>query len=397
MSYIKFHLNNPRKEKEAYIRARIKLNPGSYYEFFLTGEKIEPVHWNPKSNRARKTYPDHRGLNHYLDRMQIHFNNIRRDLQMSGKLNKHMMVKHVDKFFNKSSFEVFEIFEQLAKEKDNNPAYSESIGRKYRNVIQKLKEFDPSTTFESISIDYLMRWISYLYAEHDLSPNTVSRYLNFLRTMLNQATERGFNSNKAYKSKSISVKGTNTLYPFLSIGELDRIYNFKTNNQKLENARIGLLKGCYSGLRHSDWHRLKLDKKTVINGREYYVVSNQKTRNIVHIPAFPKLQEIVDRPYSPASLKNTNPALKTLCKEVGINQPWTKYTYKKNVEKVVTIPKYDAISTHIGRRSFACNSYIAGVPKNLIMKVGGWKTEKSFNKYLQLSSVDGMEHFDNVF
>ncbi len=36
------------------------------------------------------------------------------------------------------------------------------------------------------------------------------------------------------------------------------------------------------------------------------------------------------------------------------------------------LPKYKVVSSHIGRRSFACNSILAGVPKRIIMICRNW-------------------------
>lgn len=89
--------------------------------------------------------------------------------------------------------------------------------------------------------------------------------------------------------------------------------------------------------------------------------------------------------------------VKDLCEVAGIKQTFTKFSFKSNKMEELKLPKYKVVSSHIGRRSFACNSILAGVPKRIIMNVGGWKSEDSFEKYIQLSSLDGMNHFDNVF
>lgn len=58
---------------------------------------------------------------------------------------------------------------------------------------------------------------------------------------------------------------------------------------------LNLLKGCYSALRYSDWARLNLDTLTKIGDREYFVLGNQKTKSLVHIPAFEKLKVLINQ------------------------------------------------------------------------------------------------------
>jgi integrase len=50
--------------------------------------------------------------------------------------------------------------------------------------------------------------------------------------------------------------------------------------------------------------------------------------------------------------------------------------------------KYKLVSTHIGRRSFASNSYGDGMPIPLIMAITGHKTEREFRRYIGISQSD---------
>ena len=50
--------------------------------------------------------------------------------------------------------------------------------------------------------------------------------------------------------------------------------------------------------------------------------------------------------------------------------------------------KYDLISCHTARRSFATNSFKAGVPSISIMKITGHTTEKSFLQYIKISNEE---------
>jgi len=52
--------------------------------------------------------------------------------------------------------------------------------------------------------------------------------------------------------------------------------------------------------------------------------------------------------------------------------------------------KYELITTHTARRSFASNLLSWGIPKQFIMAVTGHTTEKSFNKYTQAIQKDIM-------
>jgi integrase len=48
----------------------------------------------------------------------------------------------------------------------------------------------------------------------------------------------------------------------------------------------------------------------------------------------------------------------------------------------------DAIKTHTARRSFATNSYKAGVPLSAIMAVTGHSSEEMLKRYLKLNTKE---------
>ena len=54
----------------------------------------------------------------------------------------------------------------------------------------------------------------------------------------------------------------------------------------------------------------------------------------------------------------------------------------------VKAPKFELISSHTARRSFATNAYLQNVPTISIMKITGHRTEKSFLKYIKISQED---------
>ena len=53
-----------------------------------------------------------------------------------------------------------------------------------------------------------------------------------------------------------------------------------------------------------------------------------------------------------------------------------------------TFKKFELITTHTARRSFATNAYLQNVPTISIMKITGHRTEKSFLKYIKISQED---------
>ena len=58
------------------------------------------------------------------------------------------------------------------------------------------------------------------------------------------------------------------------------------------------------------------------------------------------------------------------------------------IRRSATYFKWELITTHTARRSFATNAYLGNVPSISIMKITGHRTEKSFLKYIKISQED---------
>ena len=72
----------------------------------------------------------------------------------------------------------------------------------------------------------------------------------------------------------------------------------------------------------------------------------------------------------------------------GIKEPVTIERSKGVFIVGQVIEKYNLVTSHTARRSFATNAFLAGVPTLSIMKITGHKTEASFMRYIKMSAKD---------
>lgn len=393
----KFYLEDPRKTGLCYIRVRVRLGSSDIVKEYLPSEiKIERKHWDHNSQRVKSSYRNAKSFNLYLQDLSDRIVDKWWELKTEKRLTEYEVRRALRLILrDEEEKDVFTVLRMIAQEKKNNPQYSKTIYEKYSNIINKVEAFRPKLRWKDINLDFMSKWTNYLYSKDELATNTVSRYIKFLNTLLKEAKIRGYHNEDSYSL--FKVRNTKTVYPYFSLEELDIIWNKKMNSDYLENAKILLLKGCYSGQRFSDWHKLKPDSLVKIGTEEYYRITNKKTREVVHILAFDKLKHLVNMEARNISLAKFNKYVKDVCRIAEIDQPFIKPTYKGNVMKETQYKKYQVVTSHIGRRSFVCNSLLAGVPVESIMKVGGWKSESSFRKYVQLSSLDGLGVFKEAF
>ncbi len=58
---------------------------------------------------------------------------------------------------------------------------------------------------------------------------------------------------------------------------------------------------------------------------------------------------------------------------------------KGDKKPFITKPKFELVTTHTARRSFATNLYLDGIPSFNIMRITGHRTEKAFLRYIKIT------------
>ena len=212
---------------------------------------------------------------------------------------------------------------------------------------------------------------------------------------MNEATERGINTNLAFRSRYFAKPSEESENIYLTESEIKEIGAIDlSSNRKLESVRDLFLIGCHTGLRYSDYSILKPE-----NIKEGFIeTTQQKTGAKIVVPIHTVVERIIKKYKGqlPKSISNqkTNDYLKELGKledKKGkkllpcLNEIVSKTFTKGGVKLIESYQKWELLSSHTARRSFATNEYLAGTPTITIMAITGHKTEKAFLKYIKLT------------
>ncbi len=181
----------------------------------------------------------------------------------------------------------------------------------------------------------------------------------------------------------LSTAGLCELYPNSRVSDIER------KAESLQIARAFFLLGAYTGLRVSDFTRL-----SSANITDRIRIRTQKTGSEVVIPIHPIVREIlqseidITRPPSPQHL---NPSFRELARLAKINQ-LIEITRKVGGEVIrEQMEKWQLVSAHTTRRSFATNAYKAGVKPIAIMKITGHTKEATFMKYIKIGGEENAD------
>ncbi len=401
-----------KKERVTSIYARICYS-GFKFKYYIP-ENINPKYWNKETQRAKQTgkFKEHSEFNARLNNIESDIRNVyRKYINDHGRvpapatlkpfLDKEIRRIEVEKANDKTFFAFFDQFINRSKEgtrldtrTKKNIVYNTTKG--YISTCNHLKEFEKKfknrIDFETIDLDFYNAYITYLTKDVKLSNNTIGDHIKRLKTVLNEATEQGINKNLAFRSRYFSKITEQTASIYLTESELQEIEHLDLKeNKKLEHVRDLFLIGCYTGLRYSDYSILKPEQI-----KDGFIQTTQvKTGTPVVIPIHPTVNRIIEK-YNgslPRSISNqkTNEYLKDLGKKVpSLKMPFLIKRTKGGItitgkDDGTNYKKWELLTTHTARRSFATNEYLAGTQPLTIMAITGHRTEKAFLKYIKLT------------
>lgn len=272
---------------------------------------------------------------------------------------------------------------------------------KYNVIKHKLERLQTERKkpilIKDINESFKNEFITYQKAQ-GYAQNTMHRELTFIKTFCKHARFLGLEVNP--QMDTLKVKKEKVPKIWLTFDELERIEKLSDLLPHLENARDWLIISCYTGQRVSDFMRFSKDMIRIEDGKSFLEFTQKKTDKIMTIPLHRKVLEILNKrngefPHS-ISDQRYNDFIKVVCEKAEINQP-IKGKLQKNLSedkkkkkmRIVsgTYPKWELISSHCGRRSFASNFY-GTIPTIHLMNVTGHTTEAAFLAYIGKSNKD---------
>ena len=409
MATVKFYLNNKKAASSAIF---FRLNYGAFENVngkkrylplqYHLDETINPVFWNINKGEAKQVskFPQYPEFNARLNNVRDTVLILVRKMQNDGKtLTNDILRKEFDLIFKKHKNQT-----EVVSEKElmsfiphfiETSTKSRTTKLSYRRIFTDLKEYEQlkkvGLSFDKIDIDFRNDFVHYLESKN-YAPNTIGARIKVLKTFMNEAYERGLHKNLDYKKRAFTKPWEETKNIYLNENELADIYQLNlTANKKLDHVRDWFLIGAYTGLRFSDLERLSKDN---INDNSIEIKTKKTSQDVV-IPLHSIVKSILEKyDYQlPKVISNQkfNEYIKIVAREARIEDDILTEEKKGTLKITKTEKKYNLVSAHTARRSFATNAYIAGVPIIQIMKMTGHRTEKVFMNYIKISERENAQ------
>lgn len=374
---------------------------------YVTKINVSPTHWDSKSQKVRKVLaePNHAAINNNLSNLEQIAKRVFIELdETNNHISPETLKEALDFATGRkkqpySNFWEFLDFFINEAPKQYDPSTGLKLSprtiAKYKGTRAMLKQYAANHTqgklsFESLDDSFFKQLRAFMINNKGYNQNTTSKHFTVLKTMLRDAERRGVKIPKAYMGKFANSKPQESFSVYLSKIDIEKMEDAKLSGT-YDKVRDNLLIGCYTGLRFSDWKQLN----TAIIKNGTIELFQEKTGGKVVIPITLGLQRILDKnggKFPPIiSNQKFNQYVKEVAKEAGITDI-IQYSEVRGGKRVtVQQPKHDLISSHTGRRSYATNAYINGVPTISIMAVTGHRSENAFLKYLKLSKEEHAE------
>jgi len=416
MASIKFEVLSNSQTAPIYLRLSVKRNVTPRAK---TGLYIDSKEWSRETKLPKQTKSVNKNLTTDLLKLKVFIlEKLNKSIIENNNINKLWLEHKIDVFFkrvdeSKNEVLVVKWIKHIIENSHTMPNQKKQKGlsknriKSYKSLLvkfQKYQEYNRGKNFNIIDIDkkFFSNFEKWLLTNEKYSASTSTKFLTDLQKVVRVASNeieisKDFNSIKFQK---VETYDDDMDVITLNENEIERIHNLDLQNEALINARKWLILSIFTGQRGTTLVERINQKNFHSYGNEYKIELKQiKGNKKVYIPVLPPVKKIFKEglPYK-ISTQKLNQYIKTICKLAEINEMvmGNKRNKETNRNEKKLRPKYEYISTHTGRRTFATLHYrIIETPD--IMRVTGHKKESTFLQYINQNNDDHLDTFIDYY
>jgi integrase len=399
MATVKFRLRST-LNKNVSIKIYVSIRKGFFLET-KTGFSINPNDWGktdfPKQNNEtnKKLYSDLKKLESFI------FDELNKSLASGILIDKHWLLAKINECFNRVERKDTGLILNHIQYIIDNANTRKIPGRSklglsqnrikgyltFKNLFEiyqsKLKK---QVNFLDIDKNFVDKFTNWLINTKKYSINYSGKQIDNLKTVCIDAEKLNIPVNPYINQiQGFSEQDEDRYIQTLSFEEIEQIRTADITKPQLVNARNWLLIGCEIGQRVGDLLSITSDNIRYERGNIYLDVIQQKTGKSVTIGIIaPHVIDIIENelPHK-ISIQKLNEYIKKVCQEAGIDEmvEGRKLNPETRRKELGYHPKYELITSHSFRRSFATN-YYKKIPTPILINITGHSKESLFLSYI---------------
>lgn len=400
-----FNLKKPNKDNLSLILFSAYFKEEDRKLVYSTGELITPEEWDVNNrqpnniNGRTETARKHREINTQINRYKAFFDDIIAQYKLAQReITISEIRNEFDNEFKKTSGisnKFFSVYDAFIKEKEtdySDEAVSATTIKRYnynKGLLQALEIYrGQKITFNQINKSFYNQFLEYSINNKKHSANTLRRNVGLLKSFLYWALENKHTYKTDFqKFKAPKAQPTDEIA--LTQSDINKVFDFDlSNNLKLERVRDLFILGCSTGLRISNYSKIR--KQDVLNDSiQVRDEKNKEKRLSIPLTDYSKyILEKYDFQLPKISTQKFNDYIKEVFKIIGFDTPIKKeLKIGKEIKETIS-PMYERVSSHTARRSFITVMKNNKVPDKLIMQITGHKNLEVFNKYYKPNETD---------
>ena len=406
MASINFLYRSTKENSNLNLRLLFRNNGKDYVFGAKTNVEVSKYYWTKQHKKKSKDIEvtnKQTEINNQLNKIENHvlkaFNSAN-----SETINKKWLQTQIDNYYNPiketniptNLIEYIDFYIDYRKHEITET--NKSKCRVIKNKLIKYETFiGKKILIKNINDNFKNEFVNY-QKEMMYSQNTIQREFVTIKTFCKHARYLGIETHSQLDALRIDRQKVDKIY--LTLEDLTKIENISKNQltDSLENAKDWLIISCYTGQRVSDFMRFTNEQIRIEEGKHLIEFTQKKTDKNMTVPLHNKVLEILKKrngkfPYKISDQKY-NDFIKTVCELAEINELTigSKLLETKKGSGVYrkqsgTFKKYELVTSHIGRRSFATNFY-GTIPTTFLIYITGHSTESMFLNYIGKSNKD---------
>ena len=262
------------KEGKALVQVEATLNQRKAY--MTTHVYLKPEWWD-KDKKLVVNHPQAEGLNLMLWQFVLDLQNAEIEMWKRGVTPTLAMIKGCGRGLPEVTFKGFS--DKMIEQSDRSEKTKENL----RSTVRAVCNFRKGINFNDLTYTFLKDFEQHL-RKSGKRTNTVGKHMRQLRTIINEAINHGIIKADDYPFKKYKIKSERGHFEWLTPQELRRLENLKLTNKGQRHILDAFLFCCYTGLRYSDFVRMKPDWIEKINGKPWLHFFTKKTHTEVRLP-----------------------------------------------------------------------------------------------------------------